>query len=234
MVERRDELQPIEIPNVSDIVYDQLRKHIMHGRFAPGDQLNLVQLEEQLSVSRTPLKTALVRLESEGLVAIHSRKGTYIAQLDATDIQECFEVRMALEVQALHHAFEEQNSDRVGQMIDLLAQMDDYLSDSDTWLDEIVRYMDLDQRLHLTIVRLSDNQRMRAFYEQVNVQGFIAIMGARFTFEDTQEAKAEHRAIRRALEHRDMLRLQESACTHLRNAARRAIVRLSKKDQTGE
>ncbi len=234
MADSRDELKPIEIPNVSDVVFDQLRKHIMRGKFAPGDQLYPAQLEEQLNVSRTPLKTALIRLESEGLVVIHARKGTYIAQLGDSDIQECFEVRMALEAQSLCHAFEKQNRARVSRMIGLLAEMDDYFTDPETWLDEVVKYMDLDQRLHLSIVQLSDNQRMRAFYEQVNIQGLIAIMGARFTFEDTQESKVEHRNIQYALEKQDMTLLQESARTHLQNAARRAIARLSNKNDADE
>jgi DNA-binding GntR family transcriptional regulator len=234
MADTQGELKPVEVPNVSDVIFDQLRQHIVHGKFSPGDQLNLNQLEEQLNVSRTPLKTALVRLESEGLVIIHARKGTFIAQLGASDIQECFEVRMALEAQAIRHAFEEHNQARISQLIELLAEMDNYLSDSESWLDEIVAYMDIDRQVHTSIIELSGNQRMKDFYEQVNMQGFITIMRTRFTFEDTQEAKAEHREIQQALEKRDRKLLKEAVYTHLKNGSHRAILRLSKKDNAGE
>ena len=228
MEDTRDELKPVNIPNVSDVILEQLRQHIVQGKFSPGDQLNLNQLEQQLNVSRTPLKTALFRLENEGLVVIHARKGTFIAQLGASDIEECFEVRMALEAQALRHAFEEHNQARIHKLIELLTKMDNYLSDPESWLDEVVTYMDFDRRVHMSIIELSGNQRMKDFYEQINIQGFITVMRTRFTFEDTQEAKVEHRNIRQALKNRDSDLLNEAVYAHLKNGARRALLRLSR------
>src|SRR5690606_3299220 len=112
------DLSPIQLPSTADVAYDILRKQIMVGRFSPNDQLNLNKLETDLDVSRTPLKIALTRLQSEGLVIVHPRRGTYVAELTARDIRECFELRMALEAYSLRTAFQPQNQENVAELIE--------------------------------------------------------------------------------------------------------------------
>jgi DNA-binding GntR family transcriptional regulator len=62
---------------ISDQVYEYLRGEITMGRLVPGERLDLDQLVEQLKVSKMPIKEALGRLATEGLVDIQSRRGTF-------------------------------------------------------------------------------------------------------------------------------------------------------------
>lgn len=218
---------PIHLPNVSRVIYDELRRRILHRQFAPGQQLNLREMEAQLDVSRTPLKLALERLQLEGLVVIHPRRGTYVATFSAEDIHECFDLRIALEAQALRRAFEPHNREALDELVRLFTTMDSYFAQESTWLDELADYMALDARVHLLMVGLGGSRRAVECYEQANVQGYIAMMGARFRHTDTLCTVAEHRAIMRALQSGQTPTLLEAARTHLEQAGERAVRRLT-------
>lgn len=223
-------LNPIQLPSVTDLVYDVLRKEIMAGELAPNQQLNLSQLEAELEISRTPLKIALSRLQNEGLVEIHPRRGTYIKSYSEDDIRECFELRIALEAEALRAAFAPHNAELLGEIIDLFQRMKAYFITEDGWLDQLADYMDLDHRAHVHIARLSGNARLLNAYEHVNVQGYIAMMGTRFRYSDTLETQAEHQQILAALEEQNLPALLHAARAHLEGASQRAILRLVGKE----
>ncbi len=223
-------LNPIQVPNVSQAVYDVLRDNILKGRFVPGQQLNLRDLEEQLAVSRTPLKIALERLQIDGLVSVHPRKGTYVTTFDATDIRECFQMRIALEAEALRHVFAPHNRELLRYLIGQFDEMDTYFHDENTWLAELIPFMDIDRSAHHNIVSLADNARMVEAYERANVQGFIAMMGTRFFYADTLRTQSEHREINAALRSGSLNQVLEAARHHLEGAGERALRRLTGKE----
>ena len=81
----------------SDRAYRTLLDEIQSGSLAPGAVLAEVEQAARLGVSRTPLREALGRLGSDGLVVQQSPRVTVVSDFDAVDIRELFEVRRALE-----------------------------------------------------------------------------------------------------------------------------------------
>lgn len=81
----------------SDRAYRALLDEIQNGDLPPGTVLGEVEQSARLGVSRTPLREALGRLASDGLVAQQSPRVTVVTGIDAGDIRELFEVRRALE-----------------------------------------------------------------------------------------------------------------------------------------
>jgi DNA-binding GntR family transcriptional regulator len=65
-------LNEIRHLNLSERVYDQLRRFLIRHKLEAGDRINLADLAEKLEVSQTPLREALTRLRQEGLV-LHRR-----------------------------------------------------------------------------------------------------------------------------------------------------------------
>jgi len=84
----------------SDRAYSALREQILDGDLAPGTVLGEVEQAARLGVSRTPLREALARLASDGLVSPHSGRGVVVTEVSVDRVAELFEVRAALEEQA--------------------------------------------------------------------------------------------------------------------------------------
>jgi DNA-binding GntR family transcriptional regulator len=219
-------LDQIQLPSVASVVYDVIRREILHGRLAQNQQLNLRRLEEQLGVSRTPLKMALSRLEEEGLVAISPRRGTYVRTFSEQDIRECFDLRIALESHALHAIFAPHNAVHLAEITALFNAMENYFTSPDTYIETMLPFMDMDRSVHLKIAHLAGNSRVTQTYERTNVQGYIALMGARFGFEDTLKTQQEHHEILIALQARNLDAVLLAAREHLMRAGERAVVRL--------
>ena len=86
-------------------VYERLRESIVHGDYPAGEPLIETTLAAQFSVSRTPIREALRRLEQDGLVERGSR-GMHVRSRSPEEILEIYEVRVTLEVAAARAAAE--------------------------------------------------------------------------------------------------------------------------------
>jgi GntR family transcriptional regulator, vanillate catabolism transcriptional regulator len=78
-------------------VADKLREMILHGKFQGGDRLLEVPLSEQLEVSRTPVREALIMLSDEGLVEYRPNRGYIVRSFELDDIMNAYVVRESLE-----------------------------------------------------------------------------------------------------------------------------------------
>ena len=97
-------IKPLERPaGLADRVYHQLRDNIGNHRIRPGERLQEVSLAAQLAVSRTPVREALARLESEGMIIVEGR-GFVVPELTDTDIEEIYQLRFLLEPTAVSSA----------------------------------------------------------------------------------------------------------------------------------
>jgi len=72
-------------------VYDRVRDMILHLEIAPGANLDEASLEREFGVSRTPVREALIRLASEGLITLLPNRGARVTPIDVSDLSELFE-----------------------------------------------------------------------------------------------------------------------------------------------
>ncbi|HEX4917336.1 MAG TPA: GntR family transcriptional regulator [Limnobacter sp.] len=77
---------------LSEDVRDQIEELIAFGKLAPGEHLDETELAERFGVSRTPIREALNQLATAGLVEIRARRGAVVAQFNAQQLVEMFEV----------------------------------------------------------------------------------------------------------------------------------------------
>jgi DNA-binding GntR family transcriptional regulator len=80
------------------MIYDRLREAVFNGELKPGDRLVESELGHRMSVSRTPVREALRKLEMEGIVEYLPRKGVVVKGFSREDIIEIYSIRQALEV----------------------------------------------------------------------------------------------------------------------------------------
>ncbi|RZL71339.1 MAG: GntR family transcriptional regulator [Rhodococcus sp. (in: high G+C Gram-positive bacteria)] len=94
-------MQPTNVTNVfsskGDVAYGELRRLILSGELAPGSRLAQYELADSLKMSITPLREAVRRLSSEGLVAMDSHRDVHVAQMSAQEARQLFEVRLSLD-----------------------------------------------------------------------------------------------------------------------------------------
>jgi len=78
-------------------VYGAIRQAIVEGRYPPGGRLVEQRVAEELDVSRTPVREALRRLESEGLVVVERNRGAHVRPVSESEVADLYEVRARLE-----------------------------------------------------------------------------------------------------------------------------------------
>ncbi|WP_369721563.1 GntR family transcriptional regulator [Bradyrhizobium sp. LLZ17] len=100
----------LELPSDSivDRVYEQLKAMAVSYEFKPGERLNEGELAKRLGVSRTPLREALNRLNTEGFLRFTPGKGFFCRELDAHEIFDLYELRKSIEVASIRLAIKRQ------------------------------------------------------------------------------------------------------------------------------
>ncbi len=94
-------MPPVVRITASEEIYQTLREEILSLHFAPGEELNLQLLCEQLQVSRSPVRDALMKLSSDNLVDIFPQKGTRVSLINLKQVEEERFLRKSLEEQAV-------------------------------------------------------------------------------------------------------------------------------------
>jgi DNA-binding GntR family transcriptional regulator len=115
---------PLEIPSVEDGVYRALRQEIGRLLLAPGERLRLEELAERFQVSLTPVRHALRRLESEGLVVGVRRRGSFVAPLSVEELEEIQALRLGLETFLSRHGAERCTEEALAAMSAARAEME--------------------------------------------------------------------------------------------------------------
>ncbi|MEW5864145.1 MAG: GntR family transcriptional regulator [Pseudomonadota bacterium] len=166
-------LEALERPEpLGDRVYATLREYLRAGRLATGQPLQEAALAAQLGVSRTPVREALARLASEGLVVAEGRSFT-VPALTRADIEEIYALRFLLEPEALRLVAERKPDRRqLAPLRQALADMTEAheAGDGRAFMDANYRYRDAwmalvpNRRLVRAIGLYADHVRyLRAF-----------------------------------------------------------------------
>ncbi|MBV9577073.1 MAG: GntR family transcriptional regulator [Chloroflexi bacterium] len=104
------------LANAADSVYQTLREAIVGGQLEPGDSLIEWHVARQFGTSRTPVREALLRLETEGLAFRVPRRGLVVRQISEHEIHEVYAVRTALEALAAREAANEAMPSDISQL----------------------------------------------------------------------------------------------------------------------
>lgn len=137
--------------SLAERAYRAIRDMLVTLQIRPGEPLQEELLTQQLGVGRTPVREAIKRLETERLVLIYPRRGTFASEVNIMDLALISEVRLQLEPHAARLAAQRATAhDRAG-LGDLLEEVP---ADGDTDADRLMR---LDMRVHRTVYRCTHN-----------------------------------------------------------------------------
>lgn len=114
-----------ELSPIRDKVYQYVKQAIVQGMYKSGERIIERELADQLNVSRTPIREALFRLESQGFVKTLPRKGVIVSKLSPEEIIEIFTILAALESLAMKlaaHKAEPSHREELKQIIEEIDQ----------------------------------------------------------------------------------------------------------------
>jgi DNA-binding GntR family transcriptional regulator len=145
--------------------YDELKRGLLVGDFALNLRLGEEKLAALLGVSRTPVREALLRLHAEGLVGPHPEGGFRPIAPDVDQVHDLYEVRMALELQALRRPGELGRTHDL-EALDLLR--DEWLALAGTQPEPDPGFVTLDEDFHVRLAAASGNPSLAELLAIVN------------------------------------------------------------------
>ena len=140
---------------LKDQAYENLKRLILEEVFSPGTCLSERQLAARLDMSKTPIRSALTRLEAEGFVALPPQQGIVVREPSLHEVVDLFDIRIALEsfvVQALAGRL---NSEQIGQLQANLEPQAQAVQAGDA-----AKYARLDADFHLLLCEFLANREI--------------------------------------------------------------------------
>jgi DNA-binding GntR family transcriptional regulator len=149
--------------------YEVLRQRILEGRHAPGARLVEQRLAEELGVSRTPVREALARLQSEGLVEIYPNRGAVVRTFTPQHLVDAYGLRAVLEGHAAHQAARRIGGSGLEALERECEALEAALETSfSSRRDEVEFLVHHNGLYHQTIIAASGNQRLMDLVQQVS------------------------------------------------------------------
>jgi DNA-binding GntR family transcriptional regulator len=140
-------------------VIAELRRRIISGELQPDVNLSELALAEDFGVSRTPVREAFKQLQTEGLVEIRPRVGTFVTSPSRREITELFEMKELLEGAAARLLAQRGRVPELDRLEENLREADAAVERDDT-----ARYAELVQEFHDLLIVGSDNHKLEAHY----------------------------------------------------------------------
>ncbi len=203
--------------------YRTIKANILENRYPPGHQVLEQQLADDMGMSRTPVREAVIRLQDEGLVELIPRRGMRVVPLSPDDMQEIYEVLTALEVAAVELAASQTLTDKN------LAPLDDALQAMETRLaaDDLDGWALADARFHNALINLAGNKRLASMAATLADQVHRARMVTLRLRPRPVRSIEEHREVLEALRAGDGALAGEQHRRHRRRSAQLLLDLLS-------
>jgi len=193
---------------------DRLREAIVTGRFQPSERLVELEIARELGVGRSAVRTALARLEHEGLVEHERHRGARVRLVGAREAVEILETRAVLEGLAARHAASRATSEDIEELRQILAEMRRRLDAGDLFaasdLNAVLHGRILELAAHATTARLIatlKSQLVRFQYRTILLPG------------RSERSLGEHSAIVQAIAAHDPDGAEQAMRTHLSHVA---------------
>lgn len=197
--------------------YRFLFQAISQGRFATGQRIVAETIAAELSMSRMPVREALRRLHAEGLVILRPNRGAIVRGLSIEEVQDIFDMRVALEGLAIRVAASRCTDDHLVTLERLLDDMDASVGDIELWVQRHCAF-------HEFLCSISGRTRL---YEQICslyalIEGPMRLWIEQATFK-RKRARDAHQELIDALRTRDPEIAERAMREHIESTVPRLV-----------
>jgi DNA-binding GntR family transcriptional regulator len=210
-----------------DVAYKALKKDIAEGILVPGQKLITRELNERYRISETPIKQALNRLITEGLIESTPRRGVKVRAIEWDEIEELWDIRLMFET---HYASRIIANFDTAAAEKLAANIAEHTRIIETAVDlnDYFRNYYLDQEFHQLYIKCAGNKKMARIYNNLGTHVYSYYIYGRQSKEETIAGVNEHEAIYAALIAGDEAALRRCVEIHIINAKNK-ITRILRK-----
>ncbi len=185
----------------ASIAYGKIRTEIISGTFKPGEPLNERILTQLTGVSRTPIREALRRLNSEGMVTLEVYRTAYVADVGYREIEEIFSLARLLGNHSSKLAALRISDAALDDLLDLIEQMEILLARDHENLFEA--FAEIDRSFHFIIRRAAGNHRLIRLGRSLHSAPILIQAMAGFTRDNFESFVPLHRKIYDSLKMHD-------------------------------
>lgn len=200
----------VENESRSEKAYRIIKEKIVTLALPPASLLNEAELMAELKLGRTPIREALQRLAYENLVVILPRRGTIVADLNVSDLQKIFEVRLELEICAARLAAGRATSEQLVEMETLFAAAETIIQQGDYH-----QLIGLDYQVHMLVARAAHNEFLEEILERLYTHVLRLWYVSLHKVDRLAEAVADHGALIASIKAGDETRAAEIMRAHI-------------------
>jgi DNA-binding GntR family transcriptional regulator len=208
----------------SDLVSHTLREAIARGELKPGQRVMEVEVAEWLDVSRTPVREALHRMESEGMLAQEPRAGLVVASITRQAMLELYVMREVLEGTAARLCARHASDLELIELEELIKREERLKGD----FEALSRHNRL---FHEAVHRGAHNRYLEKSLAAVNDSMWLLGKSQMLAPERAREARTEHAQIFEAIRRREPDTAEDAARSHVRSAQRRRVQKFFPEDE---
>lgn len=210
--------------SLAELACDEIRRAIREGRIPTGAHLTEVDIASWLGMSRTPVREAMRRLQSEGLLLNQPFRGALVMRLDVEDMRQMFAVRELLEPAAAAACALQATDAEIRALREVLKLEAEVLG-------KPAALIPLNRQFHDLILEAARNQflskAIAAVYALIPLLGDSNLLDG----PHARAAHAQHLAILKAIEARDASRAEALAREHVRHSLEHRLARIKRDPQ---
>ena len=216
-----DEQQPIS-RTASSAAAELIRRAIIDGRLEPGQRLKEERLAKEFGTSRTPVREALLMLQSEGLVESSPNKGSTVRAYRVDDLDDLYRLRALLEGYAARRAATRITPEQMTALEESCDRFEGLRADED--LAELVRENFL---FHSIILEAAGSERLASMVRQVIEMPLAYRSYIWYSDKQTRLSHHYHRQVTRALRQGDAERAEAIMREHVLEARDTLVAHLA-------
>ncbi|OZM74287.1 GntR family transcriptional regulator [Amycolatopsis antarctica] len=188
------EIEPVSRESTAGIIARQLRDAIMTGTLAPGTQLGETDLAARFQVSRGPLREAMQRLVSEGLLRSERHRGLFVIDLEPGDVYDVYAARSAVERAAALLIMRGDREAAAAALDETVRAMGVAAEDEDP-----TALSAADLRFHEVLIESSGSRRLVRMARTLLIETRMCMSALQRTYQGVEERVCEHNRIIQAI-----------------------------------
>ncbi|TMU84870.1 GntR family transcriptional regulator [Bacillus sp. BHET2] len=197
-------------------VYDHLKDALLARKIAPGTQLVEQIISEKMAVSRTPIRHALKRLQTEGLVQIIPNRGAFVVHPTREEIISFFELRKEIEFLTVKYGLPKVKKSDLPKLYAFLEE------EQETYKQKnLLKYVELNKQFHLFLAEVSGNKFLMRYMDEMLTQSnvYLFLFDVFYHVEPGENVRfREHEEMVKAIENKDQETLLELIDLHMKHS----------------